>query len=102
MPVVRVSLGRFDADRYDTIRRLLGDCQKTLIPAIHALQGNRAFYAGIDRENNAMTNVSVWDTLRDAKQLDSLQAMLDLAKVFSDAGVHFERPITNHETLWTT
>jgi hypothetical protein len=27
--------------------------------------------------------------------------MLDLAKIFSNAGVHFERPITNHETLWT-
>jgi hypothetical protein len=101
MLVVRVSLGRFAADRHDTIRGLLDDSQKILIPAIRALKGNRAFYAGIDRENNAMVNVSVWDTREDAKQLDSLQAMLDLAKVFSDAGVRFERPITNHETLWT-
>ncbi len=31
----------------------------------------------------------------------SLQPMLDLAKILVDAGVHFERPITNHETLWT-
>jgi hypothetical protein len=48
-----------------------------------------------------MTNVSVWETLDDTKQMASLQAMLDLAKTFVDAGVRFERPITNHETLWT-
>jgi hypothetical protein len=101
MPALRISLGRFDADKHDPIRRLLDDSQKTLIPAIRALKGNRAYYVGIDRENNAMTNVSVWDTLRDAEQMASLQAMLDLAKIFVDAGVHFETPITNHETLWT-
>jgi hypothetical protein len=30
MPVVRISLGRFDAANYDAIRRLLDDSQKTL------------------------------------------------------------------------
>ena len=101
MAVVRISLGRFDADKYDMIRQLLDQSQKTLIPAIRALKGNRAYYVGIDRENSAMTNVSVWETLDDAKQMALLQAMLDLAKTFVDAGVRFERPITNHETLWT-
>ena len=101
MAVVRISLGRFDADKYEMIRQLLDQSQKTLIPAIRALKGNRAYYVGIDRENSAMTNVSVWETLDDAKQMASLQAMLDLAKTFVDAGVRFERPITNHETLWT-
>ena len=101
MPVVRVSLGRFDADRYDAVRSLLDDSRRTLIPAIRALPGNRGFHAGIDRANSAMTNVSLWDSLPDAWQLDSLQAMLDLAKVFVDAGVRFERPITNHDVLWT-
>ena len=47
-----------------------------------------------------MQNVSVWETLADAKQLDTLQAMLDLAPPFVAAGARFERPITNHETLW--
>ena len=101
MAVVRISLGRFDADKYDMIRQLLDQSQKTLIPAIRALKGNRAYHVGIDRENSAMTNVSVWETLDDAKQMASPQAMLDLAKTFVDAGVRFERPITNHETLWT-
>jgi len=101
MPVVRISLGRFDATNYEKVRKLLDDSQKTLIPAIRALKGNRAYYVGIDPENNAMTNVSVWDSRTDAEQMATLRAMLDLAKIFVDAGVRFERPITNHETLWT-
>jgi hypothetical protein len=102
MSVVRISLGRFDAENYHAIRMLLDQSQKSLIPAIRALKGNRAYYVGTDRENNAMTNVSVWDTRADAEQMASLQAMLDLAKTFVEAGVRFERPITNHETLRTT
>jgi hypothetical protein len=101
MAIVRISLGRFDAQNYDTVRQLLADSQHTLIPAIRALRGNRAYYVGIDKSNDAMTNVSVWDTLDDAQQMASLRAMQDLAKVFIDIGVRFERPITNHETLWT-
>ena len=61
MPVVRISLGRFDAANYDTIRKLLDDSRKTLIPANRALKCNQAYYVGIDLENNAMTNVSVWE-----------------------------------------
>jgi quinol monooxygenase YgiN len=100
MPVVRISLGRFDAEKFEDIRKLLDESQKSLVPAIRGLKGNLAYYVGIDRENNAMTNVSVWESMRDAHQMASLQAMLDLAKIFVDAGVRFERPITNHETLW--
>jgi len=37
MPVVRISLGRFDAANYDAIRKLLDDRQKTLVPEIRAL-----------------------------------------------------------------
>jgi len=101
MAVVRISLGRFDAGNHDAIRTLLDESQKTLIPAIQALNGNKAYYVGIDRENSAMTNVSIWESLADAQQMASLKAMQDQAKIFTDAGVRFERPITNHETLWT-
>ncbi len=100
MSVVRISLGRFEAGRYEAIRQKLTESQAILVPALKALKGNLAFYAAIDRENSTMSNVSVWKTLADAKQLDSLQAMLDLAQVFVAAGVRFERPITNHDTLW--
>ena len=101
MPVVRISLGRSDAANYDTVRKLLDESQKYLIPATRGLKGNRAYYVGIDSENNAMMNVSVWDTRGDAEQMATLQPMLNLAKIFVDAGVRFDRPITNHETLWT-
>jgi hypothetical protein len=74
MPVVRISLGRFDAANYDAVRKLLDDSQKTLVPAIRRLKGNRAYNVGIDRENNAMTNVSVWDTRGDAEQMASTDA----------------------------
>ena len=101
MATVRISLGRFDADQYEAVRRLLDQSQETLIPAIRALRGNRGYYVGVDRENNAMTNVSIWESRADAEQMATLRAMLDLAKTFTEAGVRFERPITNHETLWT-
>jgi hypothetical protein len=100
MSVVRISLGRFEASHYEAIRQKLIETQTSLVPAIKALKGNIAFYAAIDRENSVMSNVSVWETMADAKQLDTLQAMLDLAQTFIEAGVRFERPITNHETLW--
>jgi hypothetical protein len=101
MSVVRISLGRFDVDKLATVQQLLDDSKTTLLPAIRALKGNQAYYVGIDTENCALTNVSVWQTLEDARQMASLQAMLDLAKTFIDAGVRFERPITNHDVLWS-
>jgi hypothetical protein len=101
MTVVRISLGRFDPAQSGTVEALLRDSEKTLVPAIRTLKGNRGYYAGIDRENGAMTNVSIWDSLADAQQMSSLKAMLDLAATFIDAGVRFERPITNHDVLWT-
>jgi hypothetical protein len=59
------------------------------------------FYAGIDRETGVMSNVSLWETMADARHLDTLQAMRDLAVEFTAAGARFERPQTNHEVLWT-
>jgi hypothetical protein len=100
MSVVRISLGRFDSHQFQTINDLLNDSQTTLIPAIKALRGNLGYYVGIDQINDTMTNVSIWETLEDAHQMASLQAMLDLAAVFIEAGVRFERPITNHQMLW--
>jgi quinol monooxygenase YgiN len=101
MTVVRISLGRFDASKYPMVRTLLDQSQASLIPAIRALKGNLAYYVGIDQANNVMTNVSVWASLDDAMQMASLPAMLALAQTFTDIGVSFERPITNHETLWS-
>ena len=47
-----------------------------------------------------LTNVSVWQSLQHAQQMDSLAEMLAQRPILEAAGVTFE-PITNHETLWT-
>ncbi len=100
MPVIRISKGAFPAERHDRIRSMLDASQRSLVPAIQALAGCLHFWAGIDPVTNTMVNVSVWTTLEDAKQLDTLAPMLALAGEFIAAGVQFERPITNYEGLW--
>jgi hypothetical protein len=45
-------------------------------------------------------NVSVWQTLSDARQMDAFQPMLDLGKTFAEKGATFERPIMNYTPLW--
>ncbi len=47
-----------------------------------------------------MVNVSVWRSLADAKQMETLASMLALAGEFSKLGVNFERPIINYDVLW--
>lgn len=99
-PVLRVSKGRFDADRYATVRQRLDDAQQTLVPAIRALHGCLHFWAGIDLVSNTLVNISVWASLDDARQMDTLAPMRALASEFAELGVAFERPIANYETLW--
>lgn len=48
-----------------------------------------------------MVNVSVWRSVADAKQMQTLGPMLALAEDFTRDGVLFEHPIINYETLWT-
>jgi hypothetical protein len=47
-----------------------------------------------------LINVSVWDSLEYARQVDSLAPMLAQRPLLEAAGVKFEI-IPNHETLWT-
>jgi hypothetical protein len=47
-----------------------------------------------------MINVSVWQSLAEAKQMETLAPMLALAKEFSQMGVNFERPIINYDVVW--
>ena len=60
----------------------------------------RSKNAGVDRINNAMHNVSIWQSVADANQMATFAPMLALAGEFTAIGVHFERPILNFETLW--
>ena len=71
-----------------------------LRPGIEAMRGLLAFYAGADEATSSLTNVSIWSTPTDAKQLDTFQPMLDLGKTFAAHGATFERPIMNYSTLW--
>jgi quinol monooxygenase YgiN len=98
--VVRISRASFPADKYEEVKRRLDAAQETLIPAIRQLAGCIHYVAAIDRESSSMVNVSVWRSLADAEQMQTLAPMLALAEKFTRAGVVFERPIVNYETLW--
>jgi hypothetical protein len=99
MPVVRISKGRFDLANLAEVERLFVESEGHLREPLEALDGLLDYYVAIDRELGYLTNVSVWETLADAHQMDTLQPMLAQRPVMEAAGVEFEK-ITNHETLW--
>ena len=98
--VVRISRGSFAPEQYEAVKRRLDAAQTSLIPAIRQLDGCVHYFAAIDRESSSMVNVSVWRSLADAQQMQTLAPMLALAQEFTREGVQFERPIVNYETLW--
>jgi hypothetical protein len=100
MAVVRISKGRFGVEKLAEIEQLLAAAEAALREPLQELKGLVHYYVGIDRELGYLTNVSVWETLEDAHQMDSLQPMLALRPSFEENGASFET-ITNHETLWT-
>ena len=100
MVTVRISRGAFNSDDYDRIAKLLDGSRLTLVPAIRQLEGCLHYWAGIDRSTNTMVNVSVWRSLNDAREMETLVEMKLLAGEFSKLGVRFERPINNYEILW--
>jgi hypothetical protein len=100
MPVVRVSKGRFNLADLAAAERLLAESERALCEPLSRLSGLLHYYVGIDRAAGYLTNVSVWESLEAANQMDTLQAMLAQRPLLERAGVTFE-VITNHETLWT-
>ncbi len=100
MPVVRISRASFAPETYGEVRRLLDSARKTLVPELRRLSGCLDYFASIDRESSTMINASVWRSLEEAKQLDDFPPMRRLAREFAQAGVIFERPVANYETLW--
>jgi hypothetical protein len=100
VPVVRVSLGTFDADKAAVIEAKLIESKAVLESGIRAMRGNLGYYAGIDRKNNAMSNVSLWESIEAAEQMATFQPMLDLASTFVPLSVRMQRPILNFTTLW--
>jgi hypothetical protein len=100
MPVVRISKGKFDQSNVFEAERLLSESKLPLDQALRALPGLLHYYVGIDKIACQLINVSVWDSLEHAHQMDSLAPMLAQRPILEAAGVKFET-ITNHETLWT-
>jgi hypothetical protein len=99
MPVVRISRGSFPPEKYEKVKSRLDTSQESLIQAIRKLNGLLHYYVGIDHVSNTMVNVSVWKSLADAKQMDTLTPMLTLASEFTQLGVSFERPIINYDAI---
>ncbi len=100
LPVVRISILRMSAEAFPRLRDEMIAAQAALEPGIRAMPGFIDFFAGDDPATSSMTNVSLWRTLEDARQLDHFQPMLELGRKFVDLGATFERPVMNYAPLW--
>ena len=100
MNVIRISRGAFAPADHETVKARLVAADAALAPELKKLRGLRHYWAGIDAASGTLVNVSVWSSLADARQMDSLPAMQDLAREFMALGVTFERPIINYEMVW--
>ena len=101
MPIVRLSRGSFAPEKYESVKTRLDAAQTSLVPAIRQLAGCLHYFAAIDRDSSSMVNLSVWRSMADAQQMQTLGPMLALAEEFTREGVRFERPIINYKTLWS-
>lgn len=100
METVRISKGSFDIANLSKVEELLAESERALREPLLKLAGLIHYYVGIDRKLGHLTNVSVWDSLEHAHQMDTLAEMLAQRPILEAAGVTFEA-ITNHEVLWT-
>lgn len=99
-PVVRVSQGFFEPHLADEVEERLREGRATLEPALRRLGGLLHYYVSIDPVSSSMVNVSVWDSLAAARQMEALQEMLAQRDVFIAAGVKFQ-PIRNYPGVWS-
>src|SRR5690349_8682209 len=95
-PIVRLSRGRFAPEKYEHVKQLIDDSANPLVPAIRGLRGLLYYHAAVDRETNTVLNVSIWEDLDAATQMDTLQAMLAQRPILEAAGVTFDR-IVNYD-----
>lgn len=97
---IRISNASFPPEQTEIVESMLNnEFRNAITPAIKRLKGNINFSVGMDKEKCVMTNVSIWQTLQDAKQLDTLKEMIESRPPFEAVGVKFEK-ITNHKVLW--
>ena len=98
-PVVRISKGRFAPENYPQIKKLIEDSADPLMPALRGLRGLLDYHAAVDAETSTIVNVSIWEDLAAAKQMDTLQPMLAQRPILEAAGVTFDR-IANYAPSW--
>jgi hypothetical protein len=97
--VVRLSRGSFPPAQATQVRDRLEASRATLEPALRPLRGLLHYYVAVDEQSSTMVNVSVWTGLAEARQMDTLPAMLAQRAVFERLGVHFD-PIRTYPALW--
>jgi quinol monooxygenase YgiN len=98
--VVRVSKGYFEAEDFAAVERLIAESAAALVPAIEALAGLLYYHAGVDADGNTVVNVSIWESMTAAGQMETLAPMLSQRPVLEAAGVRFDR-IANYEAVWS-
>lgn len=99
-PVVRVSILRCKPEQFSELKQMMAASKTVLEEGIRKMRGLIHYYAGADEAVASLTNVSIWQSLDDAKQMDTFRPMLELGKEFAAKGAAFERPIMNYATLW--
>jgi quinol monooxygenase YgiN len=99
-PVVRISQGFFAAGLLPEVQAKLDASRAALDPALRALPGLLHYYVAIDPVSSSVVNVSVWDSLEAAAQMNDLPAMRAQRDVFVDLGVEFQ-PVRNYIGLWS-
>jgi len=97
--VVRTSILTLPPERFTEAEAIMVSAEDDL-RGILDLPGLIAFYAGVDREHSQLINVSFWNTVDDAEQMNTFQPMLDLAQRLLPLGAAFLRPVPNFETVW--
>ena len=96
---VRVSKGRFAADKYDEMADRLKAAEDVLAPEIRALPGLIDYYAGMDRDSNSMIRVSIWDRREHADAMFGLKQVAASREEFAAAGVEWE-PVATYDVSW--
>jgi len=99
-PVVRISQGFFPPALLLEVRAKLEARRTTLDPALRALPGLLHYYVAIDSVSNSIVNVSIWESMDAALQMNTLEAMRAQRDVFVELGVQFQ-PIRNYTGLWS-
>lgn len=97
--VVRISRGDFASGQLAEVSEALNTWRERLEPALRELRGLKHYYVAVDPVTSSLTNVSVWERLEDAQQMNTLAVMLEQRATFEALGVRFD-PIRNFTMLW--